>query len=135
MTTPPPHELLWGPPSNHLVLVRGATGETVASRLAAGQSLGLLVSGIGTLVAVGQVTNSRVYDGLPRALGAGLVASAVGGGAGAIVARSVGASSVALSVGSTAAAAVAVVATFVGVLALLDRADLRLLTSVVGRHD
>jgi putative peptidoglycan lipid II flippase len=117
-----------------LVLVHGATGETVAARLAWGQSLGLTVAGIGTFVAVRRATGKAVYDGFARALGAGLLAGFFAGLAGRVVAAGVGATSLPTSLASSCLAGVVVAAVFVAVLAFVDRGDLRSVVSAVRRH-
>ncbi len=117
-----------------LALVHGATGETVAARLAVGQSSGLTVAGIGTLIAVGRGTGRQVYEGVGRALAGGLAAAVAAAFAGRAVAGAVGSTAVATSIGSTLGATVVVAIVFVAVLAAVDRRDLRGLTEAVRRR-
>lgn len=117
-----------------LVLVRGATGESVAARLAAGQSIGLTVAGGAVLLAVGTATSRSVYAGLGRALAGGLVGAGLAAAAGRIVADAVGAATVTAALAAGVAGAVAVVAVFAAVVAVLDRRGLVLLVSRLRRN-
>jgi putative peptidoglycan lipid II flippase len=117
-----------------LALVHGATGETVAARLAMGQSLGLTIAGVGTLIAVRRVTGRHVYDGFSRALAVGLAAAAFAALAGRVVAGAIGAGAVGPSIGAAVVSALVVALVFVAVVVVLDRPDLRMLLRGVGRR-
>ena len=118
-----------------LLVVHGATGETIAARLAMGQSAGLTVAGVGALIAVGRVTSRSVYDGLARAVTGGLAAAGVAAVAGRLVAAAVGADGVAIGIASSVLAGLVVAAVFVGVLAIFDRRDVLALVGAVRGRD
>jgi putative peptidoglycan lipid II flippase len=112
-----------------LVLVRGSTGETVAARLAAGQSIGLTVAGGAALVAVASATSRAAYAGMGRTVVAGLAAAALAAAVGRPVADAIGdaasGGTVLRAVAAGLAGAAAVAAVFAATLAVLDRPGLR----------
>ena len=117
-----------------LLVVHGATGETIAARLAMGQSAGLTVAGVGALIAVGRVTSTSVYDGLARAVAGGLVAACFAAVAGRAVATTVGADGVMTGLASSVLSGAMVAAVFVGVLAVVDRREVLALLGAVRGH-
>lgn len=106
-----------------VLLVQDATGESIAARLAAGQSIGLSVAGVLTVLAVRRIVPGCVA-GLARTFAIGCCAALAGGLAGSWLAGSWHAGTAIEGVVISISAAVVVLAVAVAVVAMLDRSAL-----------
>lgn len=109
------------------VPLTAAAGERgVAAALGGSMSAGLLVGALVLLSFVGVEAGRPALDGLPRALGAGLLAAVVAATAGQLVGQFFGGSGVLTACAGALASAMVVTTVFAGIVAVLDRSDARL---------
>jgi putative peptidoglycan lipid II flippase len=108
-----------------IVLIWQAHGGSVVPLLALGNTIGLTVSGVALLVAVGRVRGTAAMRGTPRVAICGVAAAIAGAGAGAGVAAALPVAGTLAECFSGLLAAVCAVAAFGIVAWFLDNGDLR----------
>ena len=109
------------------VPLTAAVGEGgVAAALGGAMSAGLLIGALVLLSFVGVEAGRPALDGLPRALGAGLLAAVVAASAGQLIGQVFGSSGLLTACAGALASAMVVTTVFAGIVAVLDRSDARL---------
>jgi putative peptidoglycan lipid II flippase len=103
---------------------------SVVPVLGLANTIGMTLSGVALLIAVGRARGTAALRGSGRALGAGLLGGLAGAGAGLGLSAAVPVSGPLLNAGLAAGVAVCVLAAFLVVVAVLDGGDLR---SVIAR--
>jgi putative peptidoglycan lipid II flippase len=117
----------WAVVAGVAVRLTGVVGAgDVAAALGGAMSAGLLVGALALLSFVGIEAGRPALDGLPRAVGAGLLAALVAAVAGQLVGRTFGTSGLLLACAGTLLSAIVVTTVFAGIVAVLDRPDARL---------
>ncbi len=117
-----------------LAVVPLVPASSVVPVLGLANTVGMTASGIALLVAVARARGAAALRGCGRAIGAGLAGAVAGAGAGLVLTSAVPVSGHVLNACLALAAGLCVLAAFGGVVAVLDRGDLRSVLARVRRR-